>query len=86
MKIQFDRAFYRRVFAVAAPIIVQQFITNFVSMLDNVMVGQVGTVPMSGVSMPILPLYLVVSLADIVKLFIGGWMLKKGMWIRRIVE
>ena len=50
MKFQFDRAFYRRVFAVAAPIIVQQFITNFVSMLDNVMVGQVGTIPMSGVS------------------------------------
>ena len=50
MKFKIDRAFYARVFAVAAPIIVQQFITNFVSMLDNVMVGQVGTIPMSGVS------------------------------------
>ena len=36
MKFKIDRAFYARVFAVAAPIIVQQFITNFVSMLDNV--------------------------------------------------
>ena len=36
-------------------------------------------------AMPILPMYLVVSLADILKLFIGGWMLKKGIWIRRIV-
>ena len=45
-----DRAFYKRVFSVAVPIIVQMGITNFVNLLDNIMVGQVGTVPMSGVS------------------------------------
>ena len=45
-----DRAFYRRVLGVAVPIIVQNGITNFVSLLDNIMVGRVGTVPMSGVS------------------------------------
>ena len=45
-----DRAFYRRVFTVAIPIIIQNGITNFVSLLDNIMVGQVGTIPMSGVS------------------------------------
>lgn len=45
-----DKAFYKRVLVVALPIVVQNFITNFVSMLDNVMVGQVGTLPMSGVS------------------------------------
>ncbi len=45
-----DRAFYRRCLAVAIPIIIQNGITNFVSLLDNIMVGQVGTIPMSGVS------------------------------------
>ena len=45
-----DKTFYRRVFGVAVPIIIQNGITNFVSLLDNIMVGQVGTVPMSGVS------------------------------------
>ena len=45
-----DKAFYHRVFSVAIPIIVQTGITNFVSMLDNIMVGQIGTMPMSGVS------------------------------------
>ena len=45
-----DRAFYRRVFAIAIPIIIQNGITNFVSLLDNIMVGQVGTLEMSGVS------------------------------------
>jgi len=45
-----DKAFYRRCFGVAVPIIVQNGITNFVSMLDNIMVGQIGTMPMSGVS------------------------------------
>ena len=45
-----DKALYRRFFIVAIPIIIQNGITNFVNMLDNVMVGQVGTLPMSGVS------------------------------------
>lgn len=37
-------------FQIAVPIIIQNGITNFVSLLDNIMVGQVGTLPMSGVS------------------------------------
>lgn len=45
-----DRAFYRRVMVVVLPIIIQNAITNFVSLLDNIMVGQVGTLQMSGVS------------------------------------
>ncbi len=45
-----DRAFYRHVFIIAIPILIQNFITNFVSMLDNVMVGRVGGVEMSGVA------------------------------------
>ncbi|MBO5324164.1 MAG: MATE family efflux transporter [Oscillospiraceae bacterium] len=45
-----DKAFYRWVLAVAIPIIIQNGITNFVALLDNIMVGQVGTDPMSGVS------------------------------------
>lgn len=45
-----DQAFYRRVMVIVIPIIIQNGITNFVSLLDNIMVGQVGTLPMSGVS------------------------------------
>ena len=45
-----DRAFYRRVFAVALPIIVQNAITNFVALLDNIMVGQLATAQISGVT------------------------------------
>ena len=45
-----DRQFYRRTLSVAIPIIIQNGITNFVSLLDNIMVGQIGTMPMSGVS------------------------------------
>ena len=45
-----DRAFYRRVAGVAIPIVIQSAITSFVSLLDNIMVGQVGTLQMSGVS------------------------------------
>ena len=45
-----DRAFYARALKIAVPMIIQNGITNFVSLLDNIMVGQVGTLPMSGVS------------------------------------
>ncbi len=45
-----DRAFLSRVMIFAIPLIIQNGITNFVSLLDNIMVGQVGTVQMSGVS------------------------------------
>ena len=45
-----DRALFQRFFAISIPIIIQNGISNFVSLLDNIMVGQVGTVPMSGVS------------------------------------
>lgn len=45
-----DRQFYKMVLTVAVPIMIQNGITNFVSLLDNIMVGQVGTVQMSGVA------------------------------------
>ena len=45
-----DRAFYKMVLAVAVPMMIQNGITNFVNMLDNVMVGRLGTEQMSGVS------------------------------------
>ncbi|MDO5001341.1 MAG: MATE family efflux transporter [Eubacteriales bacterium] len=45
-----DRAFYSKLFGVMFPVLVQNIITNFVSLLDNIMVGQVGTEPMSGVA------------------------------------
>ena len=49
-KLTADKAFYRKLFSVMLPILVQNVITNFVSLLDNLMVGQVGTEPMSGVA------------------------------------
>lgn len=45
-----DRAFYSHVLAIAVPMIVQNAITSFVSFLDNIMVGQIGTEQMSGVA------------------------------------
>lgn len=43
-----DKAFYKMVLAIAVPIMIQNGITNFVSLLDNIMIGQVGTEQMSG--------------------------------------
>ncbi len=43
-----NKAFYKMVLFIAVPIMVQNGITNFVSLMDNIMIGQVGTEQMSG--------------------------------------
>ncbi len=45
-----DKAFYKRLFSLMIPIMLQNGITNFVNMLDNIMIGAVGTAPMTGVA------------------------------------
>ena len=39
-----DGHFYKMLLAIVVPIIIQNGITNFVSLLDNLMVGRIGTV------------------------------------------
>ena len=45
-----DRDFYAQVVAVVVPSIIQNTVSNVVSLLDNVMVGRVGTLQMSAVA------------------------------------
>lgn len=45
-----DRQFYKMMLLIAVPVMIQNGITNFVGLLDNIMVGQVGTEPMTGVA------------------------------------
>lgn len=45
-----DKNFYRKLLVLVFPIIIQQGITCFVSLVDNVMVGRLGTESMSGVA------------------------------------
>ncbi len=45
-----DRSFYKQVIAILVPIVIQNTITNIVSLVDNVMVGSVGTLEMSAVA------------------------------------
>ena len=45
-----SKEFYKRVCYLAVPMIIQNAITSFVSFLDNIMVGQIGTEQMSGVA------------------------------------
>ena len=43
--------FYRTVFKIALPIIMQNFLTSFVNMIDTVMVGQLGAVEIAAVGL-----------------------------------
>ncbi len=45
-----DKAFYKMLLSIALPIIIQNALMNFVSLLDNIMVGQLGTEQLSGVA------------------------------------
>lgn len=45
-----DRAFYSTVLVIIVPVIIQNGISNFVNLLDNLMVGALGDAQMSGVS------------------------------------
>lgn len=44
------KEFYKRLIFLTVPIMVQNGITNFVNMLDNIMIGQIGTLEMTGVA------------------------------------
>ena len=57
-----DRAFYGKVLGVTVPIMIQNGITNFVGLLDNIMVGRIGTEQMSGIAV-VNQLLMVFSLA-----------------------
>lgn len=45
-----DKRFYSNVLKIALPIMIQNGFTNFVNLLDNLMVGRIGTDQMSGVA------------------------------------
>lgn len=45
-----DKNFYKILFKISLPIIMQNALSNFVNLLDNIMVGRLGTEEMSGVS------------------------------------
>ena len=45
-----DKAYYNAVLAIIIPVIIQNGISNFVNLLDNLMVGALGNEDMSGVA------------------------------------
>ena len=48
--IERNKALLKSVLLIAVPIMIQNGFTNFVNLLDNIMVGRLGTEPMSGVA------------------------------------
>ncbi len=68
-----DKSFYKKVFLVAMPIVVQNTITNFVDMLDNIMIGRCGTDQMNGVS-------IVVQLMFVFHLCVWGFSCGAGIF------
>ena len=44
------KAFYKRLLKLMVPILIQNGITNFVNMLDNIMIGSVGSAERNGVA------------------------------------
>ena len=57
-----NKKIYKRALTLAVPMMIQNGITNMVSLVDNVMVGSLGTEAMTGVSI-VGQLFFVLSLA-----------------------
>lgn len=53
------RAFYRQVFALTLPLVLQNLITSSLSMADTFMVGLLGTVELAGVTLANIPFFVV---------------------------
>ncbi len=45
-----NKAFYQAVLAIVIPVVIQNGVSQFVNVLDNLMVGRIGTEQMSGVA------------------------------------
>ncbi len=45
-----DKAFYKETISIALPIMVQQFITSFVNLIDNIMIGSIGGIALTAVT------------------------------------
>ena len=67
------RSFYRRALGIMLPLALQNAVTNFVSLLDNIMVGQTGTASMTGVAV-------VGQLMFIFYMFVFGTMAGPGIF------
>jgi len=46
-----DKMFYKNLFVIAVPIIIQNFINSLVNMMDTIMVGRIGTVEIAAVGL-----------------------------------
>ena len=49
-EIKNDRSYIKKLLLIAVPMMVQNGISNFVNLLDNLMIGRVGTNALSGVA------------------------------------
>ena len=45
-----NKAFYKATLAIALPIMAQQFVTSFVNLIDNIMIGSVGSLALTSVT------------------------------------
>ena len=56
---QREKGFYRRLFALALPILLQNLITNSLGLVDTFMVGTMGQGPLAGVTLANIPVFVV---------------------------
>ena len=78
------KKFYKKVAFIALPIMIQNGITNFVNLLDNIMIGRVGTEQMSGVS--IVNQFLFVMLLCLFGIVSGAGILGAQYYGKRDIE
>ena len=79
-----DKNFYKMVLTIAVPIMVQNGVSNFVNLLDNLMIGRIGTNALSGVAIAnqiMFVFLLVLLLLDLILHMIQNRLLLLGLLV-----
>lgn len=72
-------SFYKQVFFIAMPVMLQQLIQGMVSLIDNFMVSGLGDVPMSGVN-------IVGQIVFVFTVFVGSITVSGGIFMSRVLR
>ncbi|MDR2551709.1 MAG: MATE family efflux transporter [Treponema sp.] len=79
-----DRAFYRSLFAISVPIMLQNLINSFVNMVDTVMIGRLGTTEIAAVGLANNVFFLFTML--LFGICSGGAIFTAQFWGRRDIQ
>ncbi|NLO97173.1 MAG: hypothetical protein GX091_03735 [Peptococcaceae bacterium] len=79
-----NNKFYRQMLAIALPVMIQNFLSSLLNLIDTVMVGRLGEVEIAAVGIDVV--YGLTVIEEIAKCFLSLLRLKSGRWIKNVTR